>query len=482
MKKRLFAAFLAVFLTAATALPAFADSGNTDKVYEARSGVVRVFAVGQDGSASIGTAFGVGAVGEDTDTFVTNRHVVTTTNSDGSFRAARRVYLVTDSNSLTVTMYAALIRGELKLYDVDYDFNTDRMVECDILYYSEDVDFAVIRAISGPVEGRKALQIAEKATDAVREQDTVRAFGYPSASDTVTDSTGWEFSGNYVNIKNEQGGPFEVYTYTQTRSSLVGDVTGTSGEISRFSTMTSENNTRIIQHDAVIHGGNSGGPLISNDGVVVGINTWSGTASESLNYAIVTDYVAEQLRQMDIPYNTGGNTASTDETGQPATAAGGEKESGGLPVVILAVVLLAAGGAAAAVVLLRKKSAQGKKTSGGTTGGSPIPGDTGLRFQGVSGVFAGQRFAVTGQVRMGRDPARCDFVYPAGTQGVSGLHCVLLWQDGKLYLQDLGSTYGTFLGTGQRLAPQQTVILQVGDSFSLGSDREKFVITRKGGV
>ena len=62
------------------------------------------------------------------------------------------------------------------------------------------------------------------------------------------------------------------------------------------------------------------------------------------------------------------------------------------------------------------------------------------------------------------------------------MHCILVWQDGQLYLQDLGSTYGTFVNGGQRLAANQAVVLNPGDKFSLGSEKECFVITRKGGV
>ena len=110
-----------------------------------------------------------------------------------------------------------------------------------------------------------------------------------------------------------------------------------------------------------------------------------------------------------------------------------------------------------------------------------IAGDTGLRVQGVSGQFAGRRFAIAGQLRIGRDPARNDLVYPAESQGVSGVHCVLIVNGGRLLVQDLGSTYGTYVG-GSRLAANTPVELRVGDRFCLGSERETFVVARKGEV
>lgn len=110
-----------------------------------------------------------------------------------------------------------------------------------------------------------------------------------------------------------------------------------------------------------------------------------------------------------------------------------------------------------------------------------LAGDSGLRIQGVTGSFAGRRVALPRQLRIGRDPQRNDLVYPAGTQGISGVHCVLLVENGTVYIKDLGSTYGTFVG-GRRLAANETVPLRVGDRFSLGSDRETFQIAQKGGV
>ena len=88
---------------------------------------------------------------------------------------------------------------------------------------------------------------------------------------------------------------------------------------------------------------------------------------------------------------------------------------------------------------------------------------------------------INGQVRIGRDPSCNDLVYPGNTPGISGRHCVVTLSGGQVTLTDLGSSYGTFLANGRKLTPNQPVTLRVGDKFSLGSEKESFVITGKGG-
>ena len=389
-------------------------------------------------------------------------------------------------NTLTITQRAALIEGDLYLDEENlpplYTANTNRMVPCDVVYISEEYDIAILKT-DEPVEGRVALELAGKAEQAASGQ-SVYALGYPTASEEITSSTGWEFSGNYL-------GELPIYTFTQTYNSQVSDVTVTSGSVSRFTTIMGEGDVRVIQHDAAIHPGNSGGPLVNENGVVLGINTYNSTA-ESLNYAIYVDYAREALDELGIAYNV---TAGWPVW--PFLAAGG------LVVAVLVVVVV--------ILLLRRRPAQEEQAPAPapadpepqppmpqtpapqspvlqpTAPAAPTPApagipDSGLRLQGVSGTFANRRFALNGTLRIGRDPQLNQIAYPAHVKGVSRVHCELTLVNGQVYLKDLGSTYGTFLAGGQRLAASQPVPLKPGDSFSLASPQETFVLIQKGGV
>ena len=95
---------------------------------------------------------------------------------------------------------------------------------------------------------------------------------------------------------------------------------------------------------------------------------------------------------------------------------------------------------------------------------------------GTKGSFLGRRFAVEGRVRIGRDPGRCDLVFPPNTAGVSASHCEITYSNGSVGIQDTGSTYGTFVN-GSRLNPGVVCRLCSGDRVSLGSANEELQIT-----
>lgn len=479
-KRQLLAGLTALVMIILTTGTAFASGSGgsqattnyTVSANEARNGVVRIVAafeektysaVYSDGAYSkvslvqtgvgysSGTAFGVGTAGKETDVFITNRHVVDqyenyVFESDGNYYIREYYY----------SYY-------LLLDDYAYNKNTwtvdsSRTVPCSVIYMGEDDatntrDVAVLRAAE-PVPGRVALALQDS-EDSLAVGDSITVLGYPSLSDYAT-------SDGYL-------------------LAAVDDVTLTTGVVARLfessSVTVDDDGTtiigRLIQHNADTNSGNSGGPVIDENGTVVGIHTFSYSASSSGNnghYALRIKYAKEALDSLDIYY----------EVYKPGSNAAG--------TVIVVVVILAAVAAVAAVLVLKKKQSV-PQTESAPIPPQPVPeaqpvvaNDSGLRFQGMSGVFSGQRFAIGNSVKIGRDPAKCDLVYPTGTQGVSGVHCTLIFADGQLYLKDLGSTYGTYLGGGQRLAANEPVMLNVGDQFYLGSERERFVITRRGGV
>lgn len=71
--------------------------------------------------------------------------------------------------------------------------------------------------------------------------------------------------------------------------------------------------------------------------------------------------------------------------------------------------------------------------------------------------------------------------FPAATAGVSGRHCQVWFENGNVWIKDLGSSHGTFLTEGMKLSAEQAIQIKPGERFSLGSETEMFVLVQKGG-
>lgn len=96
-------------------------------------------------------------------------------------------------------------------------------------------------------------------------------------------------------------------------------------------------------------------------------------------------------------------------------------------------------------------------------------------LEGISGYFAGQIMPVKSQTGIGRDAA-CDIRYPSEAGSISKVHCALIPAKDGVNLVDLGSTCGTFLGSGERLKPHHNYKLTHGDCFFLTNPDQSFRI------
>lgn len=455
-KKRVLSGLLAGVMAlwmmgAALAAPA------TGSPSQARSGVARVVALyemdvytekGGDYVTTVqgfqrGSAFGVGTAGKETDVFVTNRHVVTLEEEKGELQ----IEGYTLYQESTITGYYILLDNFA--YNTEtFTLDTSRSIPCTVVYLGEkdDEDVAVLRAAE-TVPGRTALALqADEST--LEVGDGVTALGFPAISDSAT-SEGYMLA-------------------------TVDDVTLTNGVVSRFFDSVSATASdglisgRLIQSTAAINSGNSGGPLVDETGAVVGINTYTvssqDTSVTSAYYALRIQYAKDALDKLGIAYDVSGQT------------------TGGLPVgVILAVAAVVVLAAGAAIVVSRKKKAAPEPLPQPQPEPAPDPSDSGYRIQGVSGALEGRRYRIpaSGSILLGRDESQCGVVFPTDTPGVSGRHCAVWFENGTVYLKDLGSSHGTFLSPGSRLAAQQAVRLMPGNVFFLGSQEQSFVLTER---
>lgn len=405
-----------VLFTALMLILVYPHNKMPDDYTEAKDGVVYIQSVFSDAISS-GSGFAIGENGKPVQYIVTNYHVVHNENTGEK------------AQSVTVCFSAA----------------ANRYMTAQVYRYSEAKDIAVLR-LPEPTTEVKPLKLRKYSDNNMSE--TFYALGYPARATAGTD--------------------FERYDKK--------DIVTTSGMISR-QTMVDE--TDVYMLDLEITSGNSGGPLVNSKGEVVGINTFSITDEnyDRTNYAVCIDEVTRLIDVDEVPF-----TLTSDVNAKAI-------------IVIAAVVIVDVALAAMIVISLM---GPGKKALYERPAKKPERHDTDSDIRRtvaadsisptvavsdsvsiiscISGQLKDKDFVLKDKLVFGRDPKRCKVVFPLDTEGVSGLHCQLVKENGKIKLTDLGSTYGTYVGNGLKIDKDTPVELKKGDTFSLGSDKNKFVV------
>ncbi|MGI6151615.1 MAG: trypsin-like peptidase domain-containing protein [Christensenellales bacterium] len=422
-------------------LPVSSFAETNKAVLDACNSVVRILSYSSyTEEAATGTGFAVGPADRPVELIVTNCHVIV--DSDGNI--CDSIYVV--------------------LEDLEH---TDTVLVAEPVAYDGRIDYAILSI--EPTSARKPMALMSSTT--VERSETVYALGFPGVSDSLNDA------GDIL-------------------PSTIEDITITRGIVGK--TNAQFDGVSYIQSDCTINSGNSGGPLVTDDGICIGINTFSANLGVSTFGSIYIDYVMDVLNQAGVPFIQVGADSSPDpglssylDIGeqQPLTNPFLGMSTEAIIAICVVVVLLVF---STIYMVRRAKNSTGRagyvrRKKAAKQDVEAVPYESFVEYQArkeaerfvircVSGLFEGNEYDVEESILFGRDAATCNIVYPDGTPGISTLHCKLLASREGLAIMDLDSSYGTFLADGTRLTPYQPYSLRSGDSFYLATKENAFTV------
>ena len=365
------------------------------------------------GVYATGSGFAVGDHSKEVRYFVTNRHVV----EDDVIKYITAAEYETLQNGGSVSAHTGylVLTGAYIVHD-----NSTNMIPATVQYMSEDADMALLY-IHTPTDVRKPAKLRPFKEGALRNKhETVYAIGFPGAAD---------------DIGIAGGNPNLISTIDQ-MTVTTGIISATVNKAESWS-----GDGELIQTDADVNPGNSGGPLVDSNGYVLGINTFISLAATGINYATSINDIIRMLEDQGVPYLVGGKKLSAQTIGVVVLAI--------LVVVVAVMVVLTA---------MKQKKPAVRRTITGTRG-----------------VLAGRSFAVKPGAKflMGSD-VKCN-ICVKDARGVSRKHCTVSFDGKTVVVKDENSSFGTYID-GVKIEKGQSAVWHRNQKLSMGSENESFIL------
>lgn len=262
---------MALCLVLMPAADAYGSEVN-ENILQARKGILQVAVLvevdGQEAAyAHVGTGFLVGG-NDGAQTVITNYHV-----AHGLTEAEARQELGIPEESKVNLSLTIVVKRDVR-------------IGATIVNESAQADFSILK-LEQPIYDREPLVLADS-DDVVTTQE-VFALGFPGIVQDIQDD--------------------EIYTSD--------DVTVTAGIVSKTSdVILADSPIGCITHSAQVTYGNSGGPLVDSNGVVIGINTIMSNEEGNHDYFFSTkiNEVREVLDALGIEYLSTGSAAVPSES------------------------------------------------------------------------------------------------------------------------------------------------------------------------
>jgi Trypsin-like peptidase domain/FHA domain len=319
-------------------------------------------------------------------------------------------------------------------------------------------DLAILKLVR-PITDRPSVDFATGAS--ARVNDQVFAVGFPGAS------------GNTV--------PSVKYKPTM-KQGYVSKLGGESPELSEAAKAKGLKGVPVIETDAAISPGNSGGPLFNALGEVLGINTFISTRGAGFGWAQDVEVLIPVMRDLSLPLpavraappdwlEDNKNWVWGGAIGTGAALLGG---------VALVAARRSSRRPAAAPRMAQHAPAPMAPHAPAPAPPFPKPPSPGMAAAGVArlvgraGAFADAAIVVPpGGLLLGREGAPEGRVVFAADSDVSRRHCSISYDapSRRFTVTDLGSSNGTFILPEERkLLPHQPTACKAGQFIRVGSD------------